>query len=138
MTFNKLEWDRQYYAEHKQDKRDWYLNNEKRIKAHRKTYKKEYFILSAAKNRAKSKDLEYDIDESDIIIPVYCPVLGIKLGLFNTKLSWDSPTLDRIDNAKGYIKGNVAIISWRANCLKGAATLEELEAIVAWVKDNLP
>jgi hypothetical protein len=40
-----------------------------------------------------------------------------------------SPSLDRIDNALGYVKGNVRIISFRANALRSNATLEELQAI---------
>ncbi len=43
-------------------------------------------------------------------------------------------SLDRIDNSKGYIPGNVAVISWRANLIKNSSTLEELEAVVAWLR----
>jgi hypothetical protein len=39
--------------------------------------------------------------------------------------------------AKGYIKGNVRVISWRANELKGDATLEEMKAVVRYMKRNL-
>jgi hypothetical protein len=38
----------------------------------------------------------------------------------------ESPTLDRIDNSKGYIVGNVWVISMRANRLKSDATVDEL------------
>jgi len=44
------------------------------------------------------------------------------------------PSVDRIDPTKGYIKGNVEVISWRANHLKNNATVEELEAIVNYMK----
>jgi hypothetical protein len=37
-----------------------------------------------------------------------------------------SPSLDRIDNNKGYIKGNVEVISWKANIMKSNASPEEL------------
>ena len=42
----------------------------------------------------------------------------------------DRPSLDRIDGAKGYVKGNVRVISHRANMLKNDATIEELELVL--------
>ena len=64
----------------------------------------------------------------DLIIPEYCPLLGIKLeyepGRTNNS---NTPSLDKIDPTKGYIKGNVRIISYKANTMKNNATREELE-----------
>ena len=44
------------------------------------------------------------------------------------------PSLDRIDNSKGYVPGNIAVISMRANMIKNNATLAELKAIVAYIE----
>jgi hypothetical protein len=41
----------------------------------------------------------------------------------------NSYSLDRIDSNKGYVKGNVWVISRRANVIKNNATLEELELL---------
>lgn len=83
-------------------------------------------MWKAAKKRAEEKDLEFNIDESDIIIPEICPILEVPL-VFGTKDNYDySPSLDRIDNTKGYIKGNVWVISKKANTMKSSATLQEL------------
>ena len=68
----------------------------------------------------------------------HCPLLGIELiyencGRKATPANY--ATLDRIDATKGYEKGNVQILSFRANTIKGDATLEELKLIVKnWEK----
>tara|TARA_R110000737_G_scaffold103542_2_gene136776 strand:+ start:108 stop:722 length:615 start_codon:yes stop_codon:yes gene_type:complete len=60
--------------------------------------------------------------------PKVCPVLGIELD-WNVKINGgqdNSPSLDRIDSTKGYIPGNVMIMSKLANCMKQNATSEQL------------
>ena len=83
-------------------------------------------MWKSAYNRAKIKGIEFNIEESDIIIPERCPLLNIPLE-FGTKADYNaSPSLDRIDNTKGYIKGNIWVISKKANTMKNSATLKEL------------
>lgn len=78
--------------------------------------------------------LDFNIDMLDIVIPDMCPLLGIPLLRASVgRKVHGSPSLDRIDPSKGYIKGNVWVISTRANTLKNNATLEELATLV----DNL-
>ena len=96
---------------------------------------KEHILWDNAKNRAKNKKLEFNIEESDIIIPSICPVLGIPILRDAPKVSPNSPSLDRIDNSKGYIKGNVCIISWRANSIKKDSSIEELTKILDYMKN---
>jgi hypothetical protein len=50
------------------------------------------------------------------------------------KFSHSSYSLDRIDSDKGYVKGNVQVISYRANMLKSNASIEELEKVLNWMK----
>jgi hypothetical protein len=38
--------------------------------------------------------------------------------------------------AKGYVKGNVAVISTRANRIKSNATYKEIQMVADWVKAN--
>jgi len=90
-----------------------------------------YIILAQAKSRAKRDGLEFSLKEEDIIIPTHCPILGIPIKRnIGSGFHKDSPSLDRIDNTKGYTKNNIRIISNRANLLKCDATLEELELLI--------
>jgi hypothetical protein len=69
--------------------------------------------------------------------PEFCPVFGIKLAH-----SWgqgpkdETPSLDRIETSKGYERGNIAVISNRANRVKSDGTAEEHERIAAWMRSQ--
>jgi len=86
----------------------------------------EAYMLDRSKSRAKKKGFEHNITIEDIIIPNKCPLLEIPLFPGQGEVCSNSPTLDRIDSSKGYIKGNVWVISYKANTIKSNATPEEL------------
>ena len=87
----------------------------------------EELIYGRAKQSAKEKNLEFNLDVDDIIIPEYCPLLNLKLTFTFTSENRESYySIDRIDSSKGYIKGNVQIMSLKANTMKNSATNEEL------------
>ena len=75
-----------------------------------------------AKKRALKKGLEFSIKPKDIYIPKKCPILKVPL-ICSTRYS---PSIDRIYPDKGYIKGNIAVISALANSMKANATPQEL------------
>jgi hypothetical protein len=106
-------------------RRDWY----KKEKSFR------YVMLHSARVRAQKKNLPFNLGLDDIIIPDVCPVLGIPLKTGTRKDHWDAPTLDRIFLDQGYVKGNVVVISWRANFIRSNATLDELEKVLAYSKE---
>jgi hypothetical protein len=85
-----------------------------------------------AKIRATAKGLEFNIEKSDILVPEFCPVFGMKLVLGDGRPHDASPSLDRIDNTKGYIKGNIVVVSHKANLLKRDATIAQLKQVVAF------
>jgi hypothetical protein len=85
----------------------------------------------------------FSITHEDIQIPELCPVLGIKLEHASKETASRgamggfhdaSPTLDKIIPALGYVPGNIAVISWRANKLKGDGTTGELRAVADWMQ----
>jgi hypothetical protein len=87
-------------------------------------------LLRGAKDRSRRFDLPFDLRLVDIEIPATCPVLGIPLEIGVGKLRRSSPSLDRINPAGGYTRGNIRVISHRANTLKSNASLEELELVM--------
>ncbi len=83
-------------------------------------------ILARAKLRAKKHNFEFNITIKDIVIPNECPILKIPFQIGTKGNYLFTPSLDRIDNTKGYIKGNVKIISMLANSMKNTADKELL------------
>jgi hypothetical protein len=89
--------------------------------------------LAVTKNRAKNEGFPFNLVEEDITIPEICPILGIVLKRNKRKLSYDSPSIDKIRPKLGYVKGNIQVISQRANVMKNDATPEELLKFADWV-----
>jgi len=85
--------------------------------------------LTNWRNGAKRKGVEFDLEYDDIPWVTHCPILGVKLD-YDRKGHGnngpDSPSLDRINNEKGYVKGNVQVISRLANTMKNSATPEQI------------
>ena len=86
------------------------------------------------KSRCKRIGREFSIELDDIIIPKKCPVFGFDLKREDRETWMCAPSVDRIDSSKGYIKGNVTVVSRRANILKRDATVEELEQLFNYYK----
>lgn len=87
-------------------------------------------MFESARWRARKLGVPFNIDVEDIIVPERCPIMDIPLVRGRGKSGKSSPSLDRIIPEKGYIKGNVWVISLRANLLKSNATLDQLKALV--------
>lgn len=92
-------------------------------------------MVARAKNRAKESDLAYSLTFEDIIIPTHCPILGIPLSQVQGSPGGrpGSPSIDRIDNTKGYTKDNIQIISHLANQMKSHASPKELVRFAKWI-----
>lgn len=90
-------------------------------------------LFQSVKGRAKRNGIPFALTLDEIVWPAKCPVLGLVLdysfGTKGGKPKDNSPSLDRIVPAKGYVSGNVHVISNRANCIKSNATPAELMAV---------
>ncbi len=95
-----------------------------------------YQIIREKFRRKKASNYkhEWNIEFNDLSFPTHCPILGIELNYSASYRSDDSPSFDRIDSSKGYVKGNVAIMSWRANRIKNDGTAEEHQRIADFIK----
>jgi len=88
-------------------------------------------IYHRTKGRAKRKGIPFNIDLEDIELPEKCPVFD-KPFIYGDH-SW-TYSIDRIEPDKGYVKGNIQIISNKANMMKSNASFEEVEALYEWMK----
>lgn len=97
------------------------------------------YLCSVAKSRAKKRNILFCLSKEDIIVPTHCPILGIELKTHTDGIGGgkdNSFSLDRIDPSKGYIPGNVWVISRLANNMKSTATPEQLKMFAQWINKN--
>lgn len=132
----KRKYYKEYYAKNKtkiqEQQRQLYRKNkpivDRRSKEWLSTHP-EYRLWKQAKDSSKQRGLEFSITKEDIVIPQYCTYLGVELTDYRDSGRHDSNlSLDRIDNTKGYVQGNIQVISSKANFMKRDATIEELIA----------
>jgi len=115
----------------------WREKHREQLNANRVEYNKanlEQTMLNSCKRVAKAKNIPFNLTIDDIVIPSHCPVLGIELQSKYGIRSDGSPSIDRIIPERGYVRGNVIVISMRANRIKNDATVEELVKIANFYK----
>jgi len=98
-------------------------------------------ILTQKPRRSRLVGVPFDLD-IDYVVNIFpkdyrCPILKMKMVWSNIPRDPNSPSLDRIEPKKGYVKGNMSWISNRANSMKNDATFEEVELIYNWFKKNV-
>jgi hypothetical protein len=103
------------------------------------------WLLERIRSKCIKGNIPFNLTIDDLVIPPHCPILGmaLKFGvktetMFREKrgvtVPADSPSVDRIHPDLGYVRGNIVIISYRANMLKNDATIEEMEALVGFYR----
>lgn len=129
----RAEYQRQWYAKNK-DKR---ILQERIRRSSLEIQTSQLF--HRAKRGAVRRGLEFAISIDDVIVPEFCPIFPwIKLTAIAGQGFVDSNiSLDRIDSSKGYIVGNIQVVSYKANRNKNNSTLKELIRLGEWANDVL-
>jgi hypothetical protein len=91
--------------------------------------------FSRKKENSSRTNHEFTVTFDDIKWNTVCPILGIPLDYLCEGRTEGSVSFDRTDSSKGYVPGNVQIISWRANRIKNDGVLAEFEKIVTYLKN---
>jgi hypothetical protein len=100
------------------------------------------FLWYRIKWSAKARHLDFNLDVEDFVIPNFCEILGIPISISCPKRGGarrppeNSASVDRLDSKKGYVKGNIKIISHLANSLKSNGTAEQHEKIADYMRRN--
>lgn len=126
--------------QHREYWQRYYSENAERLRATAREYRaqnlenmrkkeRDYYIskpatllLKCAKQRARRFNVPFDLTLADVqsCIPAnnICPITKVSFRRGEGKVGPTSMTLDRIDPEKGYVRGNVAVISHLANTMK--------------------
>jgi len=95
-------------------------------------------LFNSIKHRAKKRNIPFNITLDDIIIPEKCPVLGTPLRFTELNQAMthreNTPSVDRIVPSLGYTKGNITVISHKANRIKADASIDEVRKLLQWME----
>jgi hypothetical protein len=134
---------------HRRKWREYYARNRTRLLAARaarrpthaeqeEAYRRKAYVAHRAKllyrgarNRAKERGIEFTISYGDVVIPPVCPVFGEPFYLEGRRCAQSrfAPSIDRIDRSRGYVPGNILVVSIRANQIKSDATSAEIQRV---------
>lgn len=115
----------------KESKKRWLEKDPKRAWA--------VFATGRSKERANLYGIDFDLTSEYVrsITTDECPVFKVKFQFIgNKKITPNAASLDRLDPSKGYVKGNVVVISLKANMIKNAYGSKEIFAVANWLKDK--
>ena len=135
--YGKRRYRRKFIAEHGDPPEVYWA----RVKKESEKRWREYRWITTAKYRAKKKGIPFDLAIEDVLpLPERCPALGIPLKRNKHGKSGapNSPSLDRIVPDRGYVKGNIRVISLKANMIKQNGTLAEIRKVADWFESVYP
>jgi hypothetical protein len=146
-----IEWQKTHREKHLRYVADYAKRNPSVSAAANKRYREKHKgsltlhvrrMIGSSKRRAAEKGWDFNLDK-DYIKSIWpldncCPILGIPFDMLSASVKNKAgPSLDRVDSTKGYIKGNVAIISWKANSIKNEGSAEEHQLIASWITEQI-
>ena len=95
-------------------------------------------LIAAAKRRAAKKEIPFDLEAHTLEIRtrvenMTCELTGIALSqpIGTGSREWNSVSLDRVDNSRGYVYDNIRIVCWAMNAAMGTWGLQKLKELVA-------
>lgn len=133
----KKTWDEQHPENYKQRQQKYRQTHKPELAERRKKYNQanpDIYLFHAAKARAKKLGILFNITREDVVVPTHCPVFGFLLEHGTKGFHESSPSIDQIDPTKGYVKGNVIVVSFKANRMKQNATVDELERLATFYR----
>lgn len=97
-------------------------------------------LYKQSKRSARDRNLEYNLDQKyiqDLLEKQNncCAYSGVTF-LHDSKDKTTYPTLDRIDNNLGYVKGNVCLCTYTVNTMKSNLTTEQFKDIITKIYEN--
>jgi hypothetical protein len=107
------------YYKARERERSFNLRSENPLKA----------LYYGVKERCVATGTDFNIELNDLVATEVCPVLKTE---YRVRTQY-AMSVDRIDPTKGYLKGNVQIISKKANTMKCNASPSELLKFAEWV-----
>jgi len=125
--------------EYKNSRAAYRKDNREKIRAKLRDYYQEngtYATWANLRGKAKRLGIPFNIEPSNIEPPEFCPALGIRLTRGrSSQQDGSSPSVDRLIPELGYVKGNVIVVSNRANRIKNDATPLELRQVADFYAD---
>lgn len=95
-------------------------------------------LFNTKKAGAKRGGRAFNLVFEDIVWPERCPVTGHVLNYSGKAKDKNTASFDRLDSSQDYVKGNVFIISLRANLVKRDGTEKEHRQIARWMAEQTP
>lgn len=117
-------------------RKKYFKHHVERQKRQRKTLSPQEKYFRDLKHNVKQRGKEFNLSFEDLEYPDVCPVLGIPIDWTRPKRGDNSPSADRLYPERGYVKGNVTIMSFKANRMKNNGSLEEHELLVKWLRSK--
>jgi len=139
LEMDKIEKKRLYDIEYRKKNKDKIKKQQfKDYSARKKRFTADpaKYLHSVAKVRAKKYNIPFDIEVEDIEIPLNCPIGG-NLLVKGDGYNPDAMSLDKLNPSKGYVKGNVFVISRKWNLKKSDMSIEDMNKIINYIKSKL-
>lgn len=89
-------------------------------------------ILTRVRQRAERNNIPFDIEVDDLVWNETCPIFGYVISYDEADRD-RSPSLDKTDPSLGYTKGNVVVMSMRANRAKWDMTPSEIGNLYEYI-----